>query len=216
MEKLAKKLASNIAVSLRYDDEKEAVISYGLTAIMQISLTVLLVLLFGLLVGAPVEALIVCFSASILRKFSGGAHAVAAGLCTFISTVYCTLTAYISRKLLFEISSHIAIIAAIVVIFGLSFLIVYKYAPVDSPNKPIKTEKKIKRMRRGSFLLLSIYLTLSVLMFVLGFKFEFLNSYAIGLLFGVSWQVFTLTCYGSILLNKFNNLYMKLRKEASR
>ncbi len=68
MEKLARKLANNIALSLGYDDEKEAVVAYGLIAIIQVSIIILLVLLLGLLAGAPIEAMIICLSASILRK----------------------------------------------------------------------------------------------------------------------------------------------------
>ena len=75
MEKIANKLAHNISLSLGFDDEKEAVVAYGLIAIIQITVIVLLVLFFGILISAPVEGLIVCFSASILRKYSGGAHA---------------------------------------------------------------------------------------------------------------------------------------------
>jgi len=143
VERLIKRLASDIAFSLGYDDEKKSVLIYGLTAIMQISLTIVLVILFGILTGVPVEVLIVCFSASILRNYSGGVHAVTAGLCTSISVIYCTSTALLSRKLLFALYNPVPMIIAIVIIFGISYFIIYKYAPVDSPNKPIKTEKKI-------------------------------------------------------------------------
>ncbi|MCE5343707.1 MAG: accessory gene regulator B family protein, partial [Eubacteriales bacterium] len=67
MENLVRRLASRIALSLGYDAEKEAVVAYGLLAIVQVAITVILALLFGFLVGAPVEAMIVCFSVSILR-----------------------------------------------------------------------------------------------------------------------------------------------------
>ena len=161
MEQLARKLASNIASSLGYDDEKEAVMAYGLTGIIQIFATVMLVLLLGILVGAPIEAMIVCFSASMLRKYSGGAHAATAELCTGISMVYCTLTAVISKFLLLPIYNSILMFVVGFFIYGLSFYIIYRVAPVDSPNKPIRTDKKKKRMRKGSFITLSIYFTSS-------------------------------------------------------
>lgn len=213
MEKLSRSLANKIASSLGYDSEKEAVMAYGLFAIVQIILTIVLVFLFGLLIGAPAEALITCLSASILRRSSGGVHAAHPNLCTSIGIVYCTLTAFISRKLLLNIYSPMMMAAAIIVIFGLSFLIIYKKAPVDSPNKPIKTEKKIRRMRKGSFITIAVYLCLSVLMFILGYRSDIMNSYGISLLFGVAWQSFTLTHAGFVTIDKLNNLYF-LRKEA--
>jgi accessory gene regulator protein AgrB len=54
--------------------------------------------------------------------------------------------AAVSRWLLAAIYVPIIMAAALVIVFGLSFFIVYKFAPVDSPNKPIRTEKKKKRM----------------------------------------------------------------------
>lgn len=216
MEKLARKLANKIAVSLEYDKEKEAVVAYGLIAMIQVAVTVLLVLLLAILIGAPIEAMIICFSVSILRKYSGGVHAESAELCTFISILYCTGAAYLSKKLLLGIYSPIPMLAAVIAIYGLSYLIVYKYAPVDSPNKPIHTDKKRKRMRRGSFIILSVYLSLSIVFFVLGYEFKMLNSFGISLLFGVSWQVFTLTPLGSNLLGRLNIFFISLRKEAQK
>lgn len=212
MEKLARKLACNISSALGYDDEKEAVVAYGLIAIIQVSITVLMILIFGILVGAPAEAMIICFSVSILRNFSGGVHAKTAEICTCFSTAYCTVTAVISKKLLTEIYNPVIMAVGLIVIFGLSFLIVYKFAPVDSPNKPIRTEKKKKRMRRGSFIILSAYFAISVILLVLSYRNEIFKSYGIGLLFGVSWQIFTLTYLGSLFIEKMNNLFY-FRKE---
>lgn len=213
MEKLARKLASNISSSLGYDDEKEAVIAYGLIAIIQIFITVLLVLLFGILVGALAEALIVCFSVSILRKYSGGAHAGTIELCTGFSLLYCTTAAVISKWLLAGIYNPIPMAIAIIIIFGISFLVVNKFAPVDSPNKPIRTEKKKKRMRKGSFVILSVYLIISIAFFVLSFKYEVFKSYGISLLFGISWQIFTLTYLGSLFIGKMNDFIIFKKEE---
>lgn len=207
MEKLARKLASNISSSLGYDGEKEAVIAYGLIAIIQIIVTTLLVLIFGIFVGAPAEALIVCFSVSILRKYSGGAHAKTAEICTSFSVFYCTLTAFISKSFLAEIYNPLVMAAAVSAVFILSYVIVYKLAPVDSPNKPIRTDKKKKRMRKGSFITLSVYLILSVILLVFNSEFKIFRSYGIGVLFGVAWQIFTLTYPGAKFIEKLNRVF---------
>lgn len=209
MEKLAQNLARNISSSLGYDEEKEAVVAYGLTAIIQVSATVLLVLLFGILAGVLVESLIVCFSVAVLRKYSGGAHAETAEFCTCFSAVYCTLTAFLSKKLLTAIYSFIPMAAAVTLVFILSFVFIYKLAPIDTPNKPIRTEKKKRKMRAGSFIVLAIYFILSVAFLVLSPQSDRFKSYGISLLFGTVWQVFTLTHQGSLFIKRMNDIFIK-------
>jgi accessory gene regulator B len=209
MEKLARRLAGNIARSLGYDREKESVKGYGLTAIIQVTVTVLLILLLGLLIRAPIEAMITCFSIMLYRKYSGGAHAHSAEFCTVFSVLFCAVAAVISKWLLTTIYNPIVMAVALVIIFGSSFIIVYQFAPVDSPNKPIRTEKKKKRMRRGSFIVLSVYLVLSVAFLILSYTYDPYKSYGISLLIGISWQTLTLTSLGSLVLGNMKHNFNK-------
>ncbi|MCE5195948.1 MAG: accessory gene regulator B family protein [Negativicutes bacterium] len=210
MEKLTRKLAANVARSLDYDAEREAVIAYGLIGLVQIIITFALVLLFGSLVGAPAEALIVCAAVGLLRKYSGGAHAGSAELCNAISVVYST-SAAVAAKRYFSTADNLALqLLLTAVIFGVSYLIVYRFAPVDSPNKPIKTVKKKKRMRQGSFIILTVYFLLAIALFLAGCDDGVYASYGISLLFGVIWQIFTLTSPGAFLLH---SLDLRLQKK---
>lgn len=215
MEKYVRRQANRIATSLGFDDEKEAVVAYGLIAIVHIAVTVLLALLFGFLAGAPLEAMIVCFSVSILRKYSGGVHAHDAEFCTVLSVVYCTLAAAASKGLA-QAYSPAVMLAACIAVYASAYWIVWRYVPVDTPNKPIKTEKKIRRMRRGSYVIVSTYLSLQLLFYIMGTGRPAFRSCGISLLLGVAWQIFTLTPLGAILLNKLNDLPKYLRKEDSK
>ncbi|MDD3214743.1 MAG: accessory gene regulator B family protein [Eubacteriales bacterium] len=212
MEKLVRRLASKIAKSQGYDAEKEAVVAYGLLAIVQVGTIVVLALIFGFLVGAPVEAMIVCFSVSILRKYSGGAHAYDADFCTIMSVIYCALAALASRLLAPAYNSLVVLLIAVLG-YGLTFWIAYRYVPVDSPNKPIKSEAKIKRMRKGSMITITVYAALQLFLFLLTGRFPAFRSYGISLLMGTGWQALTLTPLGSILLDKLNDIPKYLRKE---
>jgi accessory gene regulator B len=210
MEKLAKKLANNIAKSLVYDNEKEQVIAYGLTAIIQMFVTILLVLLIGITVGTPVEALIICFSVSVLRKYSGGAHVGTIEECTSISIIYCIVFSLISKRILLPLLNIYWLIALIIIIYTMAFILVYKLVPVDSPKKPIKTDEKKKRMRRGSFLVLFVYGALSIIFIIASLRDPKINSLGISLLFGIIWQIGTLTKYGFYFLNKIDFLFSKV------
>ena len=216
MERLARKLASNISRSLDYDDEKERVIAYGLIAMIQVAVTVILVFAIGLIVGAPVEALIICFSVSILRKYSGGAHAGTIEECTSISVIYCVAFALMSRRLLLPVLNTYSMLTIVIIVYLLSYTAIFKLAPVDSPNKPIKTDKKKRRMRKGSLITLSVYFVLSILFLLLSLKYFSISSLGTSLLFGIAWQIITLTKFGIYFLTKIDsavNIIFRNRKE---
>ena len=212
MERFVRAWAAKIARTLGFDVEKEAVMAYGLLAITQITVTLALVLALGFAVGAPVEVLIVCLSVSILRKYSGGVHADSIEFCTVFSVVYCTLTAVLAQRLA-TLYHPALLLAATLVTYLAAFAIVRRYAPVDSPNKPIRSEAKIRRMRRDSLMVTGGYLALQLLCYFLSPSAPIFQSYGISLLLGVSWQAFTLTPLGAILLQKLNDLPKCLRKE---
>jgi accessory gene regulator B len=105
-------------------------------------------------------------------------------------------------------------LAATLLLYALIYRVAYRYVPVDSPNKPIKSEKKIKRMRKGSFIIITVYFCLQLFFLSLTTRFPAFRSYGISLLFGSTWQAMTLTPLGAILLNKLNDLPKFLRKES--
>jgi len=207
MEKLARRLANKIALSLALDSEREAVIAYGLIAILQVFVTILIVTLLGVIIGALVESLIVCFSVSLLRKYSGGAHAQTAEFCTAITAVYCTLTAALSKYIIVYIYHPIVMLIAVILLYACSLWVAYRYIPVDSPNKPIKSPVKIKRMRIISISILIFYAALSGLFLIFSRVRPETQSFGISLYFGISWQMFTLTPVGAVMLHKLNEIF---------
>ena len=218
MEKAAQKIAENIARSFDYDDEKRQVVAYGLLAMFQTAVTALLIFVVGYMAGVPAEALLICLSVSALRKYSGGAHASSLNVCTAMAVIYSVLAAVAGAKLLAPSADFHILLPVILAVYAVSFILVYMYAPVDSPNKPIKTEKKKKRMRRGSFIVLSVYLTASLALALFGREYGRLNGFVFSLLFGASWQVLTLTKFGFVLVDKadfvLSNLFA-VRKEVN-
>ena len=206
MEKIAHKLASNISKALNYNYEQEQVIRYGLIAIIQVLVTILLVSIIASILHILPEALIITFSVSLLRKYSGGSHANTIEACTATAVIYSIVFALISKTLLRPIFNSISLIAVTFTIFLLAYWIIYKKAPVDSPNKPIKSPQKIKRMRKGSFLVLTAYLIVSVLFIQLSQSDSIWISYTLSLLFGIAWQIITLTRVSAILFKNLTNV----------
>ena len=149
VEKLCKRLSSFISKELDLEKDKEAVVNYGIFSLIQIFISIGLVIVFGLIFGVLIEALIASFTGSILRKSSGGVHADSPGKCTAIGTVMCIGIGLISKKIDISISLMILIEIRI---FIWSYIIIFKYAPIDSLAKPIKKEEKSKSKTRFSIL----------------------------------------------------------------
>jgi accessory gene regulator B len=210
MEKLAQIIANKISSELSFDEEKKEVITYGLIAIIQGIITIFLISVIGIIFGTLIEALLICLSVSLLRKYSGGAHASSIEICTALSVVYCTVFSILCKYILVSLLSTNILIVILITVFFISFFAIYKLAPVDSPNKPIKTEKKKARMRKGSYFILTVYLIISFAFLLLGLRYNNFNSYFLSIIFGISWQVFTLTQVVHSIYNKFDFILHKI------
>ncbi len=198
-------LARKICDELDLGKEEYEVISYGAFAVFQISLCIISVAIFGLLFGVMLEALVVSFSTSILRQYSGGAHASRPGSCAVIGTIVSVGLAlfiqYIGNLMNFN-----AILLVEMILFLLAFYIINKYAPVDSQAKPIKTEAKRKKMRKRSFIIVTSYLAISAvfLYFYQVTKDSRFTILALDISGGVLFQIFSLTIIGRSVLAKID------------
>ncbi|MDY4253149.1 MULTISPECIES: AgrD family cyclic lactone autoinducer peptide [unclassified Clostridium] len=211
LELLSKKISNNLKNELNLDEDKRSIIEYGIFAFFQMGISILLVAVAGLIFNVIIEALIISFVGAFLRKFSGGAHASTSTNCSIVGIVISVIPAYIVKNIGLN-KSYIIIIG--ILLFISSFIIIYKLAPVDSPNKPIKKKEKIKRLKRGSIIILFIYMILVVINIGI-YYINTINSfllYTSCIYIGILWQVFTLTKYGHIVVNKVDSLLIKILK----
>lgn len=215
-EKTANKLANKIAVELNYDSNQQAVMAYGLFALIQIIICIMLVYIFGQMLGVTIEALIVSFSMAALRKYSGGAHASSPGMCALIGTIVAVGFALGAVNIQLSMGSVLGL-GIITLVYSL--YIINKLAPVDSAAKPIRKEEKRKRLKKQSILALGTYLV--IVLIILGFYYKTKSSslihYIVCICLGTIWQVTSLTRAGHILLakieNLFNNIFNLLRRK---
>ena len=209
IDKFSENIALNLKRELNLDNDKYEVIKYGLHSFFQMAISIILTIILGGIFGIVKEALLIAFTSSILRRSSGGAHASKAMNCTIIGL----LVTLIPAKIISIIDKNIIAVTVIgVIIFLFSFVLVYKLAPVDNPNKPIKSEKKIKRLKNDSITTLVFYLVLVIvacILFSINSNKIFL-SYALCIYFGTAWQVFTLTKAGHKATNLVDHFLNKI------
>jgi accessory gene regulator B len=206
MERYSKAIAAKLALELGCDDDRRDVMAYGAFALIQMFISIGLVMIFGVIFGVVVEALIISFTASILRKYSGGVHASSPNTCTFLGVVVCIGFGLLIKLGLAPVIDMKAFLLAGAFGFVWSFCMVSRLAPVDTPNKPIRSEGKRKRMRKGSFTVIGVYL---LIIFINLFFYVFFSSdaflvYSMCIAFGVFWQVFTLTVSGHKVIEKLD------------
>jgi Membrane protein putatively involved in post-translational modification of the autoinducing quorum-sensing peptide len=201
IEKLCNKISNNIAKELNLDDDKKSIINYGLFAFVQTGICIALVLIVGFIFNVIIESLIISFTISILRKSSGGAHARSAEACAIIGTILSVGLGILAKHLNISIS-FILLMGSVIFIW--SYYIIYKFAPVDSIEKPIININKIKKLKRISLIIISIYLVIVLLN--ISYFFLTLNAitleYVLCIYLGILWQVFSLTKYGHFILKK--------------
>lgn len=211
LELLCKNISYNLKKELNLDDDKRSIIEYGLYAVLHMIISIFLVGIFGKMFGVMYEALIITFVQAILRKYSGGVHASTPLNCILIGIIVAVLPAYLIKNISLNIN-YIIFIGGILYI--ISLITIYKLAPVDSPNKPIKKEQKIKKLKKSSLMVLSIYMIVvfsNIIIYYINNNDTFL-IYSVCIYLGILWQVFTLTRYGHILVNLVDSLLIKIIK----
>lgn len=206
MEKLSNIIAERIAYELNLDKNRKDIIAYGTFALLQTVLSISLVVIFGIIFNLLLEALILSFVSSILRKYSGGAHASSPEKCLIIGTTMCIGQAFIISQVISPFINIGLLVSVGVIVFILSYYLVYKLAPVDSLAKPIRKKERKYRMKKGSIFILSAYLVISVFNI---FLYEYFGDvrfaiYSLCFYLGIVWQVFTLTKVGHIVMNKID------------
>lgn len=214
MERLSDAIANKVALELNLDGDSREVIAYGTFAILDMLLSITLVAIFGALFNVMAEALIMSFTSSMLRKYSGGAHASSPAACTTIGTAFCVGQALLMTFLLSSFFNINLYIVFGILIFIWSYVMVYKLAPVDSPAKPIRRKEKRDRMKKGSILVLTAYLVIVAVNIITYFYTgeRRLVSFSACICGGTAWQVFTLTEKGRLVLGKVDTFFNQILK----
>ena len=215
MEALAKRIAASIGKNLGKTDEQIAVIAYGLIGILQFLAILIISLTIGFIFGTWAEVLVIFFSVGFLRRLTGGAHSRGIYNCLVYSVCFVCGFSWISAYLLTRAPISYAILPACLAIYIFGYVTVFLKAPVTPPNKPCRTEAKRRRLRRGAFTVLTVFLVLNTLLLLLGAKLH-PRLYTVGLALALSvlWQIFMMTKAGHALIYVIDGAFLHRRNGA--
>ncbi|WP_432662377.1 accessory gene regulator B family protein [Wukongibacter baidiensis] len=189
------------------DENQEAILRFAIEVVISFVVSLGLVLLVALPLGVFLNVLIIILTTSILRSFSGGAHSETMFGCALYGAIIMNGFGLVTK---YTQPSKGVLSIFILFVFLFSTWSIYKYAPADTPGKPITTKVKRQKLRRLSFATLFIWCILCLLWYT-GLMKNLTIIYASA--FGVLWQSFSLTDWGYSLLHHVDRILRMINKK---
>ncbi len=147
LEEITKKITNEIVLNIPgISEEKAEQIDYGLYMAFADGLKLLAVLLTALFLGQLKYAVVAVIVFSLNKSYLGGVHAKTQIGCVITHFLFIFCNVYLAQILNIKFLN--------IVLFAISGILTFLYAPADLTSKPIVTEKRKKELRiKGSILL---------------------------------------------------------------
>ncbi|MDO7788689.1 accessory gene regulator ArgB-like protein [Desulforamulus aquiferis] len=182
--------SDNIAQYMQGDrDNNKAIVAYGLNVVIFNTFVFLATIITAIILGLTVPVFMALIASGSLRFFTGGYHCSQPHHCTIITVIMINLYGYlalvISPMLTLE---QLAVILGIIMVLCLYFII--KNAPVETPNKPIKIERRPILKRIGIMVWFFWVVTLTLLV---GFTIKDYTYIILAVGMGIASQTFSIS-----------------------
>lgn len=212
---LTEQIANGIGIKatkvLNINEEAEKIIIYGAMSLLQIFYAFLWTTLVSIVFGVFYEAMLFTIVVSVLKKYSGGAHASSPARCVFIGVTMATIVGLAIKLLL--IKQNIILVGAIGTLCSVTaFFLIRELSPVDTVSKPIVSIKMRKRLKHNSIIVIYVYYLLMIIdmcFFMVSTNIYFLKAFEC-IALGTLWQSLTLTKQGINILNKLDHILKKI------
>jgi len=189
MEKIAAAVANWFKLNLELDEDKTEVVEYALITLGVMAATFILLLIFCGLLGVVAEGLVAIGGIGLLRMATGGAHLTSPWRCIFLSALVPAGFGLLAKHTAGLINSATAV-GILAVAFGIGMALIFKYAPADVPEKPIKPE------RRGIYRKIGLGLAVLWALVTATLLYYGAKSLFFAAILGFLWQMFSLTPVG--------------------
>lgn len=157
------KISEYLAAEMNYDEEIRSILAYALDSIFLTMGGFITIWVFGIFLGVFRQTLVAAIAGGVLRLFSGGTHCSTPLKCMLTGTVLYTFVGwgaaniYVLRPDKFVLSVSMYILAMV------SLIIVAKYAPVDSPAKPIVSVDYRNKLHKSSIIITLVLITMMLI-----------------------------------------------------
>ncbi|WP_053955522.1 accessory gene regulator ArgB-like protein [Inediibacterium massiliense] len=201
IEKLLAFYQHNVGI----DKDQEAILRYGLYIFISGMISYAMALIAGYFLGIFGNVLVMMIIVSILRSSSGGAHCESMFNCALFGAIVTNLLGWIAQEIPLT-GKMVFSICSIVFLFGI--WAIGKYAPADTPQKPITSPEKRYILKRKSLIYMALWYMGVGMYFLL---FQKLHVFMIATAFGVLIQCMSITDLGYKIWHRGDFLIDKLK-----
>ncbi|RKD23681.1 accessory gene regulator B [Caminicella sporogenes DSM 14501] len=192
---------------LEIDKKQDAILRYSLRLLISSILAYAFALLPALFFGTFKHVLITMLTFSTLRVFSGGAHCSCMLNCAITGSILANILGLLNKYIILDKNNMLNLI---IFTFFFSLWSIGKFAPADTPGKPITTKTKRQKLKKMSLIILCIWCFLCLIWFI---HFDKPIIFIYASTFGILWQSFTLTNTGYKFYNVFDKILHIFFKE---
>lgn len=137
-----------------------------------------IVLIFGLWMGVPIEGVTMVLPFMCIRKYSGGYHAKSVKSCFISSCIVLMICLWLVTKIRYEIWLGILVL--------MSVCSIAHFSPIDSENRRLE-EDEIRDCKKKTVLVSSVFLCLEIVFLILGLE-NLIVSVSVGILLSAGLQ----------------------------
>lgn len=190
IENIITRIISIYEKRLDIDNNQIPILRYSLRLVISTVLGYVLALIVAYILNIFLYVLVIMITISLFRAFSGGAHCSNMINCGIYGMI---IVSGLGMLVKFTKPSQLTILVISILVFIFSIWAINKYAPADTPGKPIKAKAKRLRLKKTSFILGCLWYGS-----IIGWYFIFgkVNWIVYASTLGVFWQSFTLTKTG--------------------
>ncbi len=156
IDEISKDISEKLGNRLDKTEEEKAVLNYGLFIIIHTSLAIILTFIVGLVTGMAIEIITITFSASWMKRYSGGVHANTPNRCLIIGIIVSLILCILYKTAMMFLEDNMLLLILLIGII-VSYIVLYYKCPVGSKNKPLKKESTRKKLRKKAFTLINLY-----------------------------------------------------------
>lgn len=150
ISKLSEKITNTLVEKNTISEDDRELYEYGFFMLFSNLYFIVITCIFGLIFGVFFESLIFFISFMLIRKYAGGYHAKTETRCQIVSTLSILISILVIRFVNFDDISVI-----LLAITAISSILIFAFAPLDTPEKPLSKNEK-KHFRTISYIILVV------------------------------------------------------------
>jgi len=198
IRRLAYKIAYGIQESQNENHHRRFVYYYGYQGFISQLLEFLCIILIGLIFDVFVPIVIMASTFAIMRSFIGGYHVRRGDHCFYLTAIIIGIPAIITKCINIQ-----NVLLFVITTFAFVYYTIFRYAPVDTKNKPIPEDKK-PRYKILGLIFTTVLLVGTYFLYVYGNEMIILS-----ILFGIGLEALTVVPFGY-------RLFAKIEKKLNR